>query len=743
VFAVYRLLLYSVPSVWLVADRVGGVLGDLAGGLAGRSLWVGATFGGLDFLVLMGALWFVWLRGGPAPRLLRGVLAASGILAIHLLYLVVLACAGELDEALGGAAPWNLPALAALLHLPLAGALLRGLAREEAPQPGFRLAVPATLLLAAFLPAMVTLPLGRSSLEGKKVVAFEKCFGNWMKPEHGDYGRLSIGMYGMLEPFVKSLGGEFALSKSLQEEELRDAQVLILLYPYEPWEPGQLERVERFVRDGGSLLVLGEHTTREKDGGSRFNDSLRHTPMQVRFDSATFEIGGWLQSYEALAHPVTAGVADDRNEFGVVIGASLELCWPARPLLIGKWGWADPGDEQGESKMGNGSYDPGEKLGDMVLAGEARLGEGTVVAFGDTSSFTNGVNMGSHVFTSRLLGYLASRPGSPQAGWRQLLGLLFAGVLLVLLPRAGPVPLAMTALVFAGALALSNEVSHRAGELVPDGRGSPVNRLAYIDTTHMERFDDESWRENGSMGLRMNLMRNGYLTLELREFTRERLMGAGLVVSVAPAREFSKSERGLVQDFVAGGGIFICTASYPDRRGCSGLLAEFGFEIGPVAAFPGREPQPMGHFKAPYYPLGDSFAYVRFHEAWPVGCVAADAPPVDWNEREALDERSLKRFSGWFLGHAMGSAFPGLGLTQPARVIAYGKDNHPVILMRRCGKGSFVVVGDSGFALNKNLERESGQAFEGMRENPDFWRWFLPVLNRGESWIPGSGGKGR
>ena len=38
--------------------------------------------------------------------------------------------------------------------------------------------------------------------------------------------------------------------------------------------------------------------------------------------------------------------------------------------------------------------------------------------------------------------------------------------------------------------------------------------------------------------------------------------------------------------------------------------------------------------------------------------------------------------------------------------------------------------------MNKNLERESGEPFEGMRENADFWRWFLALLGEGDMWYP-------
>jgi hypothetical protein len=39
--------------------------------------------------------------------------------------------------------------------------------------------------------------------------------------------------------------------------------------------------------------------------------------------------------------------------------------------------------------------------------------------------------------------------------------------------------------------------------------------------------------------------------------------------------------------------------------------------------------------------------------------------------------------------------------------------------------------------MNMNLEREGGQAFEGMRENEDFWRWFIDVLTDADHpWMP-------
>ena len=78
-----------------------------------------------------------------------------------------------------------------------------------------------------------------------------------------------------------------------------------------------------------------------------------------------------------------------------------------------------------------------------------------------------------------------------------------------------------------------------------------------------------------------------------------------------------------------------------------------------------------------------------------------------------------------------------MGCTDPAaRVVAYGPGDIPAIIMRRIGRGAIVLAGDTAFCMNKNLEREGGQPFEGLRENADFWRWFIGDLTGREKWYP-------
>ena len=815
----YQFARTSIPQVWYAADRAGWAMGHVVGEMVGKPLRVGASFAGLDFLVPMAVLYAAWLAWTAPRRRARAAFGALAIVAAHLLYLVVVALlprllellavppppppdpltgepakvAWSLTAAVRTLLPWNLPALACVLHAAVAAAMLRwaawpGETREDEAEAtraavALRLALAALGVVAAVaLPALTVATWGKADPTGKKIVFFEEGFLNWERPRHGEYGFMSGGMYGMLPPYVESLGARCVISADLSQEDLEGAAVVVVIYPDRGLPPARIERLWDFAKGGGSLLVFGEHTVGESTDsyagiptGPRFNEVLKPTAMGVEFDSATYGLVGWQRGFEALAHPTTAGIGNDRNQFGVTIGASLWARWPARPLVVGKWGWSDPGDKgrKAHALMGNSRYDPGEKLGDVILVAEEPLGDGRIVAFGDTTSIGNMVTPGTHGFTSRLFAYLAAPPRRVQAPGILLAG-LFACLAVALSWRPDRLRVALVALALGYSLVVCTRVSQKACLVCPDGRppsgeagacamrllpeltGNPLlalarpgreadggytwpNRLAYIDASHVEAYDGWSERPDGTMGLSLTLMRSGYLTLRLGELTAERLKRAGLVVSVAPARELTEAEREAVGQFVTEGGIFILTVGYEESGPSQSLLSDFGFHFGgastehflwraaqltarltsrvsadafhfggmpawtlvPFAVadgpcMPVGDPVPMGHFKSDYINPKGYMRYVRFQAAWPIGC------------------------------------------TDPtAEVIALGRDGAlPVILVRKVGEGKFVLIGDTGFAMNKNLENEHGEPFDGMYENAEFWRWFLTHLRDEAEWVP-------
>jgi len=706
--AIYRGLISAVPWAWQAADWFSRMAGHLAGSISGKPMELGPTFAGLDILVLTTLLWLgLWVE-----RLSKGLYGLAAIAAGQLIYLVVLAWIPDLLGAIAvpegqakgpwlgfalKALPWNMPVLACMIHMVIIAGMLgwprRPAGPNQRPRWGIVLAV---TMAAALMPVVAFADISRPTLAGKRIVFYEKGFLNWLRPRHGQYGRLSSGMYGMLPDFIAALGATAVISPDLAEKDLLGADAVVLIFPDEPWQPGQKERLWDYVQKGGTLLVLGEHTTIDPNGTNRFNEILAPTSIKVAFDSATFAVGGWLQSYEPIMHPATAGIPDDKNQFGVVIGASLQVRWPARPILLGKWGWADVGDVgSSRAMMGDDRYGPGERLGDLILAAEQPLGRGRIVAFGDTSGLTNGINTGSYIFTSRLFAYIAGQGRQAHPWWRQSMAIAMASIAIVGIARFGRTASGLPILAGFGILwALSTYATESTWQVLPRHREQPPIRIAYIDSSHLHAYSNESWRPDGMGGLALTLMRDDYLVLELPKVDAQILEGADLLVVVAPSKGYDKKELAAIKQFVLDGGCLIVTVGYDQAAPSRSLLETFGFYLGEDPTYQ-REPPALGHFKSPYLRSETHMVYVRFHAAWPVGC------------------------------------------TDPnARVIAYGSDARPVIMLRRFGAGKVVVIGDTGFAMCKNLENEDGSPFEGMRENADFWRWFITILRDQPMWIP-------
>ena len=137
--AVFRLVCDGSAAAWTFTNTVGHVEGLWAGWLTGRPLLIGASFGGLDFLVLMAALAAAWLIATPRPRIGRAAWAMLFIFLAQTAYLVILAFSHDLTALLppqvvvqaddishlgiwtwGNAIhtllPWNLPLLAAVFQ---------------------------------------------------------------------------------------------------------------------------------------------------------------------------------------------------------------------------------------------------------------------------------------------------------------------------------------------------------------------------------------------------------------------------------------------------------------------------------------------------------------------------------------------------------------------------------------------------------------------------------------------------
>lgn len=504
---------------------------------------------------------------------------------------------------------------------------------------------------------------------GSPTIAFySEGYFNWLRPRHGEYGSQSGGMFGNLPVLVEALGFESVVIDSIDESTLNGVRVLFMANTDQRLPNDSYEEIRRFVQRGGSLLMLGDHTFFKDEKKNWLNAVLKPFRIRFNFDSAEYFIGGWLHSYFYPASPLTVGLGDEQNDVGSVVGASLEVSYPAVPVLIGRYGFSDEGnprDEEG-GYLGNLEYDPGEKLGDVVLAAAQNYGKGKILIFGDTSGFVNPLMVDTYPFVNRVFSWLASDSQNPAHGFRLIVSLILLALFVLFTSLSGSPSSRSLAMPIAVLLVVLLSQALIAGKVERPIRGN----YALVDDSHYGRYPVEFWKPNGIMGLHLNLMRSGYLSFTMRRFDLSLLNNSKFLVLIAPSVPFSSREVRALDRYVKDGGSLMLTVGYEEKGASLSVLKHFGFDIDNI---------PLGVFYT-NVPGTDLIAF--FQEAWPISYIGEDV-----------------------------------------EVLA-GRGEYPTIVTRKYGRGSIVIFGDSSFFHNINLETED----DPLIANIQLLEWLLGVL---------------
>lgn len=683
-FTLFMVFFKYTPFIWYLMDSLSLSISKMVSSLAPNDIWLGATFTGLNSTVLFVLFFISSYFFSVEKKVWRFLLFLVWLLFMNVIYVYL--CAYLLSflqflqlieqiESVGGAAQpaiperylSNLPIiLFILLLIPLFMYLKKIQFHPIRLMPNkadYKLLAPILVLVALSI-SSVAIGFPVKSVSGAEVVFYEKGFLNWNTPTFEHFGSKSGGMFGNLPSFVEKMGLKSRRIDRITEDSLSRARVLVIINIKEEVSQSEVETLWKFVRNGGSLLMLGDHTFYGQDGKNWLNEILKPVNIKYNFDSADFFIGGWLHSYEFAKHPITHRLRDEQNEAGIVIGASLKTEYPAVPIIMGKYGYSDMGDvlKSDGGYLGNLEYEMPEKLGDVVLAAEQKYGKGKVLVFGDTSGFANPILVNTYPFVSRVFTWLASDSTPKPYPICLVLSLVFlaSAVFLFLRTNRNVATLFFSVLVMLVIVLSAMSISSWKMERTLTGD------IAYVDASHFGRFSHESWRDDGTMGLHLNLMRNGYLSFLLKDFSPRKIADSDLLVIIAPTKPFTGNEVKMLTTYVKNGGRLILTVGWEERSAAMPLLEAFNCRL---------EAVPLGHFKTS---VADTEENVMFYEAWPV-----------YSDGEAE--------------------------------VLCSYETYPLISARDYGQGKFVVIGDSHFLLNKNLEMEE----HVYQDNISFLKWLL------------------
>lgn len=271
-------------------------------------------------------------------------------------------------------------------------------------------------------------------------------------------------------------------------------------------------------------------------------------------------------------HPVLKGL--DWHEIQVNIGASLEVKYPARAVLIGKNGYSDAGDMNNASNgyIGDMQFNRGERLGDIVLAAEAGYGDGKVFVFGDTS-LLQVINLPySYDFANRLFSWL-SGSGKPVSETIDIIG-----IIMLILSAVSTVYLLKNRRIMSVIIS-SIIVLAVITQLFP----APLNgtgysgRLVGVDISQGSLVKMN--RDKDSIdGLLANIERNGCLPLLLNRGDYNPADFEAIIL-IAPSDKMSTDSISRLKSYMKDGGLVIMSSGWEQYDGCREFLDSFGLGL--------------------------------------------------------------------------------------------------------------------------------------------------------------------
>ena len=174
----------------------------------------------------------------------------------------------------------------------------------------------------------------------------------------------------------------------IDDETLAECDVLIIKTPTERYSPKEIEAVRRFVEQGGGLLLIGEHTNYERSA-TVINDIIRPMGFIFRDDlQFSFNQSPYEQSYltPTVPHPVVQHVPpmDFAGACSIDPGNSR-----GRPVIVCTGLWSMGPEYHHSNFFPIPQHCPEMRYGAFVQAWATRYGHGRVLAFTDSTIFSN------------------------------------------------------------------------------------------------------------------------------------------------------------------------------------------------------------------------------------------------------------------------------------------------------------------------------------------------------------------
>lgn len=197
--------------------------------------------------------------------------------------------------------------------------------------------------------------------------------------------------------YLNTVGYETTiLNTTISPESLNGISILILETPEEKYSPQEIKYITDFVRNGGGLFVLGDHTN-IMDCYTDLNPILENFGLHLNFDYSML----WEPHFASLAGfdstEETAGATLRVNRSDGLIFYSLKYTT-----------WADLGDWTAASHAYLGDVAPqnNEDYGVLPICAAVNYGKGRVLAIANSDSMSGPNLLYNYGFVTKVMSYL-------------------------------------------------------------------------------------------------------------------------------------------------------------------------------------------------------------------------------------------------------------------------------------------------------------------------------------------------
>jgi len=451
-------------------------------------------------------------------------------------------------------------------------------------------------------------------------------------------------------------------SEKITTQTLENTDIFVVVNLQELFTSEEKKVIWDFVTEGGSILVLGDHTD-VGDIKEPLNDFLSPVDVKYRFDSSiplNLDENNWSYCHQLMNHPICENV---EMEYGlqINIGASLNVSLSSFPIIIGKYALSDKGNylNPDMANVGNYRYEEDEQIGDIILAASTYYGQGKIVVFGDTTSFINSKSSYTNQLVSNTFNWLSSKDTGDIQNIKIILSSIFLLLAFIIFLKFRKKFLSFHFLTLGVCIALLLAIIINSPAVV---QPSSESEIAYVDISHLERFNIKTSTDNSMDEMIYHISANGYLPYLKNDFLENNFGTKSIMIFNAPTKSFTEEEVVLLKEYISKGNLVIIATGYEDKTASMPLLSEFNLDI---------EDIPLGRVN---YDLG--FLDIKFVDAWPIDI-------LDYNNTEVFYNYKNER-----LGY-----------------------NYSTIVFKRYGDGGLLLISDSQFLLNENLKWPGNSRF--------------------------------